>query len=213
MEPKGTRTWIVDASATGQRGLMWRTDLGGAKFVTRPGGDEGKGQGFVANGSRVRGVEEYRGWVHCSNGLWLPVTDAAGLAGDKASATALPSLTKKPTQPVGRSGVGRDASGKCIPYLHPDGECGCGGAYCSEKLQPLQSEPAKKFDYSWPATQKALPSLKTKSFWTWQHVALGALLAFLLALAAVQEESPDAAYARKQRVPPLYRALEPFFRG
>lgn len=214
MEPRGTKTWIVDASACGQKGLTWRTNLGGAKFVTRPGGDEGKGQGFVPNGSRVRGVEEYRGWVKCSNGLWLPVTDAAGAAGDKASTEALPVVTKQRPTPVGRSGLGRDSTGKCIPYLHVEGECNCGGAWCSPTAQLLPEPAPAKFEYTWPAApQKPATVVKPKPWWTWHHVAVGAVVAVLVLVLASQEESPEASYARRLRVPPLYRALEPFFRG
>ena len=213
MEARGTKNWIVDASAAGQTGLRWRANLGGSKFVTRPGGDEGK-VSFVANGTIVRGVEEFRGWVKCTNGLWLPVTDAAGAAGDKASAEAIPSVSKRPVQPVGRSGLGRSAStGKCIPYLHPQGECECGSALCSPKPNLPEPAAAQTFEYSWPAPAPTKTVGKPKPWWTWQHVILVAVLAVLVLVLANREESPDAAYRRRQRVPPLYRALEPFFRG
>jgi hypothetical protein len=178
--------------------------------VSRPGGDEGK-VSFVANGTAVRGVEEYRGWVKCTNGLWLPVTDAAGAAGDKASTEALPSVSKRPVQPVGRSGLGRGSNGKCVPYLHPVGECTCGGAQCSPK--PAMPEPAaaQTFDYNWPAPVPAKTLGKPKSWWTWPHVLLVALLSVLV-LVVTNRDDPDAAYRRRQRVPPLHRALEPFFR-
>jgi|APGre2960657444_1045066.scaffolds.fasta_scaffold00281_4 hypothetical protein len=134
-----SQTWLVDASACGQKGLLWRTHLGGDKFVTR----NGDGPGFVANGTRFQGVEEYRGWVKSSsNGLWLPVSDTPAVAGNAAAASARaagPTYARQ--QPVGRSTLGRDASGLAIPYLHKE-ECRCCGRWCiTEPVAPPPAQP------------------------------------------------------------------------
>jgi hypothetical protein len=48
MEARGTKTWIVDASAAGQTGLLWRTNLGGVRCSLRPPGPLSPSDSFPA---------------------------------------------------------------------------------------------------------------------------------------------------------------------
>jgi hypothetical protein len=138
-EPQDTRTWTVDASAMGQKGMHWRTHLGNDKWITRAGDAKA---GFAANGETFRGCEELRGWVrNVRSSLWLPVRDIPA-AGASPIDDAQHSLGNGPT---GRGKQARDAAMTVIPYLHLPG-CGCGGRWCfrEEVPPPLVEEPRRR---------------------------------------------------------------------
>lgn len=134
MEPSGTQTYTVDASACGAKGLVWRTHTGGGKFVAAP------APGFVPNGFQLRGVEDFKGWVRClSNGWWLPVIDVPG------AAVSDPALELKSRHAPAPSGRGRTArapgTALAVPYLHTE-TCECSGRWCRTPApEPLPPPP------------------------------------------------------------------------
>ena len=160
-EPKGTQTWTVDASAMGAKGMFWRTHCGDDKFLTRP--SDGK-PGFVSNGERFRGVEEYRGWVvNVATQKWLPIRDAPA-----AGASAIDDVAhRRGVAPVGRGKFARDANMQPIPYLHAE-DCGCGGAYCPKPKEAAVAEAAprrrKPLEYVRPPPPPCVPVVRQRSF-------------------------------------------------
>ena len=153
-EPKGTQTWTVDASAMGAKGLFWRTHCGNDKMLTRP--SDGK-PGFVSNGERFRGVEEYRGWVvNVATQKWLPIRDAPA-----AGASAIDDVAhRRGVAPVGRGKFARDGNMQPIPYLHAE-DCACGGAYCPKPKEAAVVEAAprrrKPLEYVRPPPPPCVP--------------------------------------------------------
>lgn len=153
-EPKGTQTWTVDASAMGGKGMFWRTHCGNDKMLTRP--SDGK-PGFVANGERFRGVEEYRGWVvNVATQLWLPIRDAPAAGAKPIDDEA----HRRGFAPEGRGKFARDGNMQAIPYLHAE-DCSCGGAYCPKPKEDAPVEAAvrrrKPLEYVRPPPPPCVP--------------------------------------------------------
>jgi hypothetical protein len=156
MEPKGTATWLVDASAMGQKGMHWRTHLGNEKFITRPGDAKA---GFAANGETFRGNEELRGWVqNVRTGLWLPIRDIPATGASEIN----DEFHKRGVAPTGRGKQARDKNFDTIPYLHLP-QCPCGGKYCTPAPEPLAPLPAlrprKPMEYVRPPPPKCVLSV------------------------------------------------------
>jgi hypothetical protein len=133
-EPKGTTTWLVDASACGQKGLHWRTHLSGDKFITRP--SDAKA-GYAPNGESFRGAEEYKGWVrNVQTDKWLPIRDIPATGASDIN----DELHERGIGPTGRGKQARDSRMLAIPYLHLS-DCECGGKWCKSPAAPEEPLP------------------------------------------------------------------------
>ena len=216
-----TKTWTVDASAMGAKGMLWRTHVGSGQFLTRPGDDDNGG--FARNGSQFEGVEEEPGWVRCTErgNCWLPLWDGPAFAANKVP--GLTSAKAFAAMPAGRSALGRDRDGHAIPFLHIASECGCGGRWCKALPQPPQPEEeitvlrrrvvketaAPAVSVAPRAPRPSAPPFLLYFLAAWCFAGLCLYLYHLATQPETMEQRYERSLGSGSRIPPLYTVLEP----